>query len=118
MVEIGLMNDAPGLNLVSVAQLMFTFNANVLTFNSCAKAAAVSGGKSVNATTPMAGEVSVTLSGDSVPLADGQILACTFTISATAAAGPTALTFLSARVTDDSSKAYNAAGSGGSVTVG
>ncbi len=114
-VPISLANNGP--SIVTIAPLVVTFDANVLTFSNCTKAAGVSGGKSVNAATPMPGRVSIALSGDLVPIPDGEVLSCTFTINAGAAAGSTSLTFQSAGLADDQFNDYDASGTHGSVTV-
>ena len=106
-----------GANIVTIAPLAYTFDPSVLTFGGCLKAPGVSSGKSVNAAMPSAGKITVVVSGDLVPLPDGDIVDCTFTLAA-GATGSTPLTFQSAAMSDDQFNDYDATGTSGAVTVG
>jgi hypothetical protein len=106
-----------GINVVTIAPLTATFDAAVLTMNSCAKTAGVSSGKSVNTAMPSAGHVSIALSGDLVVLPNGVILECTFTVNAAAESGTTPITFVSAGLADDEFNDYDATGTSGDVTI-
>jgi hypothetical protein len=107
-----------GANIVTIAPLAYTFDPNVLTFGGCLKAPGVSSGKAVNAAMPSAGRITVVVSGDLVVLPDGDIVDCSFTIAAGAAAGSVAVTFESAAMADDQFNDYDATGTSGAVTVG
>ena len=106
-----------GVNIVTIAPLAYTFDPNALTFGGCLKAPGVSSGKSVNAAMPSAGKITVVVSGDLVPLPDGDIVDCTFTIAASAS-GSTPLTFQSAAMSDDQFNDIDGTGTSGAVTVG
>jgi hypothetical protein len=112
-----------GLQIVTIAPLVFGFDANVLGFVGCTTGVA---GASISAVSPAGGQVNVVLT-HAVPeggaaavlpvLPEGTIAQCTFTISAGASAGSTALTFIGAETADAAGTEYSANGSPGSVTV-
>ncbi|MFQ5668055.1 MAG: cohesin domain-containing protein, partial [Candidatus Binatia bacterium] len=108
---------ANGPTIVTIAPLVIGFDVNVLSFDSCTKSAGVPSGKSVTTATPITGQVSIALAGDLSPIADGQILECTFTIMAAAPAGDTAVTFVSAGLADDQFNDFDGVGTDGTVTV-
>lgn len=115
-VSISLTKNGP--NIVTVAPLVFGFDPTVLTFDSCARNAAVSAGKSVTVGTGTPGQVKLTLLGDLVTIPDDDIVDCTFTINAGATPGTTTpVTFVSADLSDAQFNDYSPDGTAGKVTV-
>jgi len=112
-VPISLTKNGP--QIVTIAPLVFTFDSNVLTFSSCTSDIA---GEQVSALSPTAGQVSLVMESASLAvIPDGQIAHCTFTISGSAAVGPSALTFIAAGMADAAQTDYTATGTAGSVPV-
>jgi hypothetical protein len=104
-----------GVNLIIILPLRFDFDSDVLSFNSC--------------TTPLAGfnplgvllgagQVSAGLtSNTNAIIPDGVVLNCSFTIAAGASPGASALTFVSAGLSDDQFNDVIATGTNGEVTI-
>jgi hypothetical protein len=105
-----------GLSIVTIAPLVFGYDSAALTFGSCSKAAAVSGGKSLTSNTLTPGQVRMVLAGDLSILPDAAILECKFTIKV-GATGETALSFISAAIADNEFNDYDATGISGSIQV-
>jgi hypothetical protein len=112
-----------GVPIVTIAPLVFGFDANVLSFVGCTTGVA---GASISAVSPASGQVNVVLT-HTVPeggaaavlpvLPEGTIAQCTFTVSAGASAGSTPVTFIGAQTADGAGTEYGANGASGSVTV-
>jgi Cohesin domain len=111
-VSISLTKNGP--NVVTIAPLVFTFDPAVLTFGSCSSDVS---GKNVDAVSPAAGHVSMVVSGGLTTIPDGAIAHCSFTISGGAPAGPSALTFVAAGMSDANQNDFTATGTSGAVTV-
>jgi hypothetical protein len=114
MVTIPFTLDKKGQNIIFISPLQVTFNNTVLTFGSCTTPVS---GKSVLATTPTPGLLSIAITGSLDVLPDGVILNCTFTIGAGAAAGNYPLVFQQAGMTDGEND-IEGAGTDGNVNVG
>jgi len=103
-----------GAGSVTIAPLLFDFDATRLSFGTCVSTTT---GKTAEAAVQSAGRVSVVLSGGLQAIADGQVAQCGFGIAASAAAGAAPLTFQAAGLSNASFAERTANGSNGAVTV-
>jgi cohesin domain-containing protein len=117
-VQISLTKNGP--NIVTVAPLVIGFDVNALSFVSCAAAPPVVPAKSLSPPgTSVPGQLALLLSGGLSTIPDGEIIDCTFAISA-AATGTTSVTFVDGDLSDDQFNDYVPpvlSGSNGTVTI-
>ena len=101
-------------NIVTIAPLVFEFNAQALRFKQCV---ARVDGKSVDAVSPSAGRVSFVMAGGMDIIPEGPIVDCTFDVNANAAHGASPVKFVLAGMADADLNDIAASGTDGSVTV-
>jgi hypothetical protein len=95
--------------------LVFSFDTDVLTFNSCTTDVP---GENLSAVSPTAGYVRLVMESAGLTIIpDGQIAHCSFAISGSAALGPSTVTFIAAGMADAAQNDITASGGSGSVTV-
>lgn len=105
-------------SIVTIAPLVIAFHPDVLALRRCEPNPAVSDGKHLSTSMPVFDRINLVLAGDLVPLPDGDIIDCTFTISPSAVSGTsTALTFEAAGGSDAEFKDYALVGTDGAVVI-
>ena len=113
-VDVAIALTSNGRPVVSIAALVFEFDADALTVASCASAVP---GKNADTETPAAGRVFASLSGGLGIIPDGTVLRCTLQINDRASSRVYALHLTSAVLLDDTFNNLTATGIEGSVTV-
>ncbi len=105
-------------SIVTIAPLVIGFHPDVLAMRRCEPNPAVSDGKLLSASMPVSDRINLVLAGDLVPLPDGDIIDCMFTINPGAVPGnSTALTFEAAGGSDAEFHDYALAGIDGAVVI-
>lgn len=103
-----------GFSVVTIAPLEFVVDADVLTVEACTS---VVSSKPASVAMRPDGVVRVVQAGDLTVLPDGPIMTCRFRVSASAAAGPSQLTFQKAEMASPDFVDFTATGTSGVVTV-
>ena len=106
-----------GTNIILIGPLEFSFDAAVLTYESCASS--LPADYTVQSAIPDTGLVRMVIqSGSNLVIPAGQIATCSFTISASASGGTmTPLTFKAAGMSDEEFNDISASGINGSIAV-
>ena len=103
-----------GAHVIAIAPLEMGFDPSTLEFVTCSSPLV---GAVVTPATVAPGDLKVVAFAGGQTFTDGTIIACTFVIRASAAAGPSAVTFVQADMSDDRFTEIRATGTDGSVEV-